>query len=272
MMTERRPPLPTPRLYIFDCGVLHICDLTRFSLQRSEVATTDLSVPCFLVVHGKGTLIWDVGAVADAEWTPTGQTLVHRLSLPDGKRREVALTRPLLPQLESVGYEPREITFLALSHFHYDHTANANAFAHSTWLVRPQARDAMFAVAAPATTRPTTYSALKDAPTVYLTGDDHDVFGDGTVVIKSAPGHTPGHQVLAVSLAHSGRILLSGDLYHYPQERTLDRIPTFEFDAAVTRTTRIAIEGYLRATGGQLWIQHDAIANAALRKAPHYYD
>jgi len=36
---------------------------------------------------------------------------------------------------------------------------------------------------------------------------DHDVFGDGTVVIKFAPGHTPGHQVLSLKLANTGRVV-----------------------------------------------------------------
>ena len=35
-----------------------------------------------------------------------------------------------------------------------------------------------------------------------------------------------------------GGVVLAGDLYHYPEERTLDRVPTFEFDQARTRATR----------------------------------
>src|SRR5450830_528175 len=66
-----RPPLSV-RLYVMDCGTLHIADMGRFQLKKEEVATTDLSVACFLVVHPKGTLIWDTGAVPDAAWKPTG--------------------------------------------------------------------------------------------------------------------------------------------------------------------------------------------------------
>ena len=98
------------------------------------------------------------------------------------------------------------------------------------------------------------------------------MFGDGTVIIKSAPGHTPGHQVLYLKLPKTGAVMLSGDLYHYPEERTLDRVPTFEFNAAQTRASRVAIASFLKQTGAQLWIEHDFRANAQLKESPDYFD
>ena len=98
------------------------------------------------------------------------------------------------------------------------------------------------------------------------------MFGDGTVVLKSAPGHTPGHQVLFVKLAKTGPVVVSGDLYHYPEERTLNRIPTFDADEKQTAASRAALDVFLKQTGAQLWIQHDFIANAKLKKAPGYYE
>ena len=101
---------------------------------------------------------------------------------------------------------------------------------------------------------------------------DYDVFGDGTVVIKSAPGHSPDHQVLFLKLAKTGPVVLSGDLYHYPEERKLNKIPTTEFDASRTVASRAAVEAFLKKTGAQLWIQHDFTATAKLKKAPAFYD
>ena len=98
------------------------------------------------------------------------------------------------------------------------------------------------------------------------------MFGDGTVVIKSAPGHTVGHQVLYLRLARTGDVLLSGDVYHFAESRTLERVPTFDVDQDQTLVTRQAIEEFLVETGAQLWIQHDAVGNALLRKSPQYYD
>jgi N-acyl homoserine lactone hydrolase len=260
------------RLYVFDCGTIHVADLSRFSLKPEEVATTDLSVACFLVTHPKGTLIWDAGAVPDSAWKPTGAASVQHVILPDSQQRDIMLSNSLTAQLAELGYSPPDITYLALSHYHYDHTANADLFAGATWLVRQEERDAMFAEKPPGVTQPSTYAALRNSKTLILKTDDHDVFGDGTVIIKSAPGHTPGHQVLFLKLPKTGPVLVCGDLYHYPEERALDRVPTFEFNPAQTRATRVAIDAFLKKTGAQLWIQHDFLANAKLKKSPHYYD
>jgi len=132
--------------------------------------------------------------------------------------------------------------------------------------------NAMFAEKAPGTTQPSTYAALRNTKTIILKSDEFDVFGDGSVIIKSAPGHTPGHQVLYLKLAKTGGVILSGDLYHYPEERKLDRVPTFDFNEEQTRATRVMIEAFLKRIGAQLWIQHDIIANAKLKKSPNFYD
>ncbi|WP_429628202.1 MBL fold metallo-hydrolase [Tunturiibacter psychrotolerans] len=89
--------------------------------------------------------------------------------------------RPLIPQLAVLGYPPAAITYLAFSHYHFDHVANANAFTGSTWLVHQAESDAMFAVKPQ---EQSAYNRLKTSKTVILTDADYDVFGDGTVIIK----------------------------------------------------------------------------------------
>jgi len=266
----RPQPPKSPRLYVFDCGTLE-GDPARFNMKREEMATTDMSVACYLVVHANGTLIWDTGAVPDAEVKSENQRTRHHIVLTNTERY-VTLGTSLKSQLAAASYAPGDITHLALSHYHYDHTANANEFASATWLVRQVERDAMFAEKPPDNIQRATFNALRNSKTVIVRTDDYDVFGDGSVVIKWAPGHTPGHQVLFVKLATTGPVLLSGDLYHYPEERTLDRVPTFEADAAQTRRTRSAIDAFVKKSGAQLWIQHDFNANAALKKGPAFYD
>ncbi len=63
-----------------------------------------------------------------------------------------------------------------------------------------------------------------DYPAVGIDGD-YDVFGDGSVLILKAPGHTPGHQSLEIKLQKNGTVLLSGDLYHLRDSRKLRFVP-----------------------------------------------
>ena len=206
--------------------------------------------------------MWDVGEIPDADMPATGP----------GTQGWFRVSKKLLPQLESLGYTPRNITYLGLSHYHSDHTANANAFAGSTWIVQEPERTAMFADPPPSLATPTEYSKLKDAKTILVNRTDHDVFGDGTVVVKYAPGHTEGHQMLFLRLKNTGPVLLAGDLYHYPEERTLDRTPPSDIDREQTRETRRKVDEFLKVSGATMWIQHDMATYEKLKRAPQYVD
>ena len=260
----------SPRLYVLDGGVL-ASETARYRLTDADVEETALSVASFLIVHPRGVLMWDAGAVPDHE-RGGGVGYEHRLVRRDQQERFVTLAPSLTSQLQAAGYEPSDITHLALSHYHWDHTADAHLFAHAQWLVPKQEHDQMFAADPPGGTRPETYAALKDARTTMLAANEHDVFGDGTVVIRRAAGHTEGHSVLYVKLARTGGVVLAGDLYHYPAERTLNRLPTFEVSEAETQAARAELEQFLTRTGAALWIQHDLVAHRKLKKAPEYYD
>jgi glyoxylase-like metal-dependent hydrolase (beta-lactamase superfamily II) len=270
--TARVPQPPASvRLYVLDGGTLE-SDPERYRLKKEDVATTQLSIVSFLIVHPKGTLMWDTGAIADDSWTPNGRAVQRRLVLSNSQERLVTLRNSLTAQLAAIGYSPATITYLALSHYHWDHTANANLFARATWLARPIEREAMLPQRPPDVPQPSTFAELRNSKTIPITTDDHDVFGDGTVVLKLAKGHTPGHQVLYVKLAKTGGVVLSGDLYHYPEERTLNRLPVAEFNVDQTRASREAIEAFLKQTGASLWIQHDFTGMAKVKKSPAYYD
>lgn len=251
------------RLYIFDCGVIHTTNGDAYSLKKEEMASTEMSIPCILVAHPKGTLMWDNGDIPDRAFPPGG-----------GRATAGVVTQetPLLPQMAAVGYAPGDITYLSTSHYHGDHVANANAFAASTWLVRKVERDRMFATEPILRSPAENYSELKNSKTVLIDKDEWDVFGDGSVVIKSTPGHTPGHNVLFLKLKKTGPVVLSGDLYHYPEERTLHRLPVADFNKEQTAASRAALDVFLKKTGAQLWIEHDIVANAKLKKAPAFYE
>jgi glyoxylase-like metal-dependent hydrolase (beta-lactamase superfamily II) len=260
----------SPRIYVLDGGVL-ASETARYRLTDADVEEVPLSVASFLIVHPRGVLMWDAGAVADHERSGdvgAEQRLLRR----DNQERFVKLAPTLTSQLAAAGYAPSDVTHLALSHYHWDHTADANLFAGAEWLVPKAEHDAMFRADPPGGTRPETYSALRNSRTTVLTTAEHDVFGDGTVVIRQAAGHTEGHAVLYVKLVNTGGVVLSGDLYHYPAERTLGRLPTFEVSETQTKAAREEIEAFLTRTGAALWIQHDLVAHRKLKKSPKYYD
>ena len=270
--SQGKPPAPTtPRLYVMDCGMLtpNTEGVERYHVSIAEVGETRMPVPCFLVAHPKGTLIWDVGVIPDA--------VVE--AQPQGARAAVNPTvaafvqRTLKGQLAALGYRPADVTHVAISHAHIDHTANLNMFAASTWLTTRAERDFMWTENNPRV-NPTFFDALRNSPRVsFIDKDEHDVFGDGRVVIKAAPGHTPGHQVLVLNLAATGRVMIAGDLYHYPPERTLRRPPPDnEFNVPQSAASRARIEEYLKATKTALWIEHDFATIAKLKKPPAFYD
>lgn len=263
-MAQQRAAAPTSvRLYVLDCGIIGAMNPASYDLKTEEIkGPLDFITPCYLVVHPKGTLMWDVGQIADANMPATGP----------GEQGPFRVNRKLLPQLADLGYKPADITYMAMSHYHLDHSANANEFAGSTWIVQEPERAAMFTEPPPRMAPFAQYSKLRDAKTILVKSTDHDVFGDGTVVLKFAPGHTPGHQMLFLRLARTGPLLLAGDLYHYPEERTLDRVPTFDTSREQTRETRKKTEEFLKQTGAQMWIQHDMALYEKIKKAPEYID
>src|ERR1700704_4247814 len=133
------PRVQSVRLYVFDCGVLKRGEPTAYGLTRAQVGSTDFSDACFLIVHPRGTLLWDVGIVPDDQIKPGGV----EISAGRGGNANKAQTT-LRSQLAAIGYAPKDITYLAVSHNHADHTANANDYAASTWLVQRAERDVMF--------------------------------------------------------------------------------------------------------------------------------
>ena len=132
------PPAKLPaslRLYVFDGGSLNIPDTSPYQLKKEELASSVMSAPCFLVAHPRGTLMWDACVVPDSSFKPGGP----------GTLRYATASKTLTSQLAGIGYAPKDISYLALSHFHWDHVGNASLFAGATWLVPPAEREIMFA-------------------------------------------------------------------------------------------------------------------------------
>ena len=249
---------PSMRLYVFDCATLKDRDPASYGLTRQQVESVDMADPCFLIEHPRGTLLWETGLNDAVYDRPEG-----------GGAKHDKIDRSLKSQLAAVGYRPKDITYLAISHLHGDHSGNANDYAGSTWIAQKAERDYMFSPGLPENIHANEYAALKNSKTKLIEGD-YDVFGDGAVRLILTPGHTPGHQSLFLRPPKTGPVILTGDLYHFPGERTFHTMPVN--DKPETVASRAKLEALAQKTGAQIWIQHDMIGNRRLKKSPAYYE
>ncbi len=220
-------------LYEFDCGVISVASVAGFGLAEDETDVRELHVPCFILEHPNGTLLWDGGLPSED------------------------LDRTLADQLVGTPFSLSSLDYVAFSHMHYDHVGVANEIEGATLLIQRPEYEAAFAdnVTVPVF-RPALYAGLRDLPRELLDGE-YDVFGDGRARIIPAPGHTPGHQVLLVELAEEGLVLLAGDLYHFRASRAGRRVPAFNVDSALTASSMESIERLVQEVGAELWIEHD---------------
>ena len=250
------------KLYVFDCGKIRLGTLEGFSIENNETDVRDLSVPCYIVEHEKGRLLWDGGlasSTADVDgWQ--GEGMMTRLD------------KTFSEQLPAIGLDMNSFNYAAYSHMHWDHVGVANEVMGATLIIQERELEETFGddVTVPGIQQ-SLFDSLKTAEQIVINGD-HDVFGDGRVRIISAPGHTPGHQVLFIDLANSGPILLSGDLYHFALSRQDRRVPSFNVDRDLTLASMDRVESLVQETGATMWIEHELALFETLNKAPAYYD
>jgi N-acyl homoserine lactone hydrolase len=171
---QQPQPPQSLRLYVLDCGKITPPNVGNYGLKPNEVADTRMVTPCFLIAHPRGSLMWDTGEIPDSAFKDGASPQ---------KLNNFTVDRPLLPQLAAIGYTPANITYMALSHYHGDHVANASLFAGSTWIVQKGDRDPILAprpAGPPAAGRvpdPKFFEGLANSKTVLLNGEDHDVPG-----------------------------------------------------------------------------------------------
>jgi len=254
----------SPRLYALDCGRVDFSNMGLFSdTGEYDGKPGSLVVACFVIRHPKGILVWDTGLGDKLAENKSG------VDLPGGFHMSMPVT--LAEQLKAMGLAPADVTAVAFSHFHFDHTGNANMFPESTWIINKAELPWALADPTPSGVDPSTFSSYKTAKTQMI-DNDYDVFGDGNVMILKAPGHTPGHQVLLLKLNKAGTVILSGDLYHTRDNRKYRRVPGFNYERADTLASIDRIEKIVANTKGRLVVQHDPVDFKALPKFPAYLE
>ncbi|NNE67324.1 MAG: N-acyl homoserine lactonase family protein [Pyrinomonadaceae bacterium] len=257
-------PKPEVRLYAIDCGTIEVSDIAPFDDKgRLDRKSEVLANPCFLIKHGERYMIWDTGHPSSIADLPDGV---------GGGGFHSKLETKLPDRLAKINLKPLDIDFLALSHHHPDHAGNANLFSSATWLAVSAERDHMFSD--DLRRNPDffdNYSELEDAK-IESADEIHDVFGNGSVVMFSTPGHTPGHSVLLVRLRNAGSILLTGDLFTHSKAREMGTIPKFTMDKKQLVESRKRFEEIAKKEDARVITQHSKKDFDSLPKFPAYLD
>ena len=238
-------------LQVFNGGDIVVNKLELFSegdLYKGESKT--FVDPIYIITHPKGRLIWDTGlpeklvGLDKPFTTPNGAFTISRKD-------------SLKNQLSALDLMPEDFDYVALSHTHFDHTGTANYFKNANWLV--QENEYNFITSDSIQKRHTdAYEPIKELTKVTKLNGDFDVFGDSTVVIKSMPGHTIGHQVLSLDLGLEKPILLTGDLYHFEENREGKIVPQFNYDIPQTKESMRQFEAFAKEKNADVFIQHSA--------------
>ena len=261
---ELKPKGETPlKVYVLDCGEIVAHDASVFNLALAGTELT-LSDSCYLIKHPKGTLIWDTGLPDAVSAYPNGVDA-------GGGLFTGFVHKTLLSQLQEIDVDPASVKYIAMSHLHFDHTGNANYFTNATWLIQQPEYDIAFTQQGiDYGFDPSSYSQLADNPIKILNGH-YDVFGDKSVVIISTPGHTPGHQALYLDLPQTGPVVLSGDLYHFEQNREAYAVPVFNSSIRQTIHSFVLMDDFIDQVHATMWIQHDKPTFDSLMHAPDFY-
>lgn len=228
-------------LWRLDCGSIDIDDLGVFSDTGLYAGQKKrLVASCYLIRNGDKYLLWDTGldgALAGKPKEKEGSFLKERI----------------VTQLARIGLKPEAINFVGISHYHYDHTGQLSDFPGATLL---EGKADWEVVKKWPAAEPRYRHWLTGGGKVEPVEGDKDVFGDGKVIMLDMPGHTEGHHALLVRLA-SGPVLLSGDQFHFTENRTAGGVPGFNVNRADTLASHDRFEKLTSNLKARVVIQHE---------------
>jgi N-acyl homoserine lactone hydrolase len=197
------------RLYAFHAGGER-ADMASFDPFDPTVGTT-IDIPYFfyLIQHERGNVLFDTGAHPSLATDP-------RARLGDEADNWEIVMSPedgATARLATLGVDPSDVTHVVQSHLHYDHAGGLCFFPHAPVYV--QRDELRFAYSPPVYQAGIYLKADFDLPDVrwHELDGEHDIFGDGKLVIVPTPGHCAGHQSLIVRLESQTVILVADAMY-----------------------------------------------------------
>jgi N-acyl homoserine lactone hydrolase len=161
-----------------------------------------------LVRHPKGDLLIDAGFGSDVG--------THVAALPRIARAPYHLGDTVHGQLRAIGYDPGQLLGVVLTHSHWDHVSGLDELQVPIWMNPGEseyaAEDSDGKVYRAVSQQHQIHEyELAGAPYLGFPAS-HDVFGDGSVVLALAGGHTTGSIVVFVTVPGGKRYAFIGDL------------------------------------------------------------
>jgi N-acyl homoserine lactone hydrolase len=253
------------RMYALHCGG-DVSEMATFDpLDEDPHKIVFSPYFLYLIRHPEGNVLFDSGVNPALATEPeerlgeTADTYGLRLSPEDQIERRLA----------AVGLKPADVDFVVQSHLHFDHAGGLQWLRHAPVLV--QREELPFAFDPTPEQRPFYLRDDFDHDLDWRRLDgDHDVFGDGRVVVLATPGHTPGHQSLLLRFDSHTRILLSDAAYLIGKMRAR-RLPPFTWDEELALASMDRLEGLERELGAVLMTSHELDYRESVRLAPEQW-
>ena len=251
------------RVYVL-CGGLLELDLALMLPDHTPGSRWTVPIPAFLVVHARGRLLFDTGVHPAAITDPVGRLGESRAS------RFGMRSRPgddVVSQLALLGLRPDDVTHVANSHFHFDHCGGNEFFPGSTFLVqRPELEAARTpGFVAGYSPSPIDFDHALD---YRMLDGEHDVFGDGAVVLIPTYGHTPGHQSLWVRAGKGAQLVCASDACYTRENMDRDVLPKILWNASVMHDSLAALRKLRDSGGAAMFYGHDPEQWAATPRVP----
>ena len=234
------------QIFSMPCGFLEF-DTTLFFPNREKGKKFIIPVPSYLITHPKGNVVFDTGVHCQAIEDPFGR-------LGEISRMFVSRTKPgeeIVTQLGKFKLTPKDVNYVINSHFHFDHCGGNEFFPDSTIFIQ---KNEMHAARDPELRKKAFFDPKDfDHKLHYQEVDgEHDIFGDGSLVIIPTHGHTPGHCGVAVRqgekwLLHAGDSFYSLGQIDSPPSRMPVALGLFQRWADADRGQRVVNQERLRA-------------------------